>query len=171
MSKPRLDTVPSRWQKQMEETLRTSLRPIAAVSGLIMLAPSAANADLIFCNQFTQSIYAAIAYQQQDGSWISRGWLNVDPGKCASFDSALTLKGFYYRVESVPYRVNGRQVTGSWGNGDGSFAIYENSNFQYWNAQAKPLNSTMAPFTRNDNAVSEKENLTINILLDKPTGQ
>jgi uncharacterized membrane protein len=155
----------------MEETMRTSLRLIAAVSGLIMLAPSAANADLIFCNQFTQLIYVAMAYQQQNGAFISRGWLNVDPGNCASFDSSLTLKGFYYRVESVPYRLNGREVTETWGNGDGSFAVFEKSNFQYWNAQAKPLNSTMAPFTRNDNAVSEKENLTINILLDKPTGQ
>jgi len=46
----------------MEESMTTSLRLTAAVSGLIMLAPSAAHADLIFCNQFTQSIYAAIAY-------------------------------------------------------------------------------------------------------------
>jgi hypothetical protein len=36
----------------------------------------------------------------------------------------------------------------AWGKGDAMFAIWERANFNYWNAQAKPLNSTMAKFTK-----------------------
>ena len=144
--------------------MRISSGLIAAAGGLATLAPSAANANLIFCNKFTEQIYVAIAYQQKDGSWISRGWLNVDPGRCAYFDSSLTLNGYYYRVESAPYRLNGHQAVEVWGDdGDGTFAIWDKNNFQYWNAQAKPLNSTMAKFTRIDDAVSEHVDSIVNI--------
>jgi len=142
-----------------------------AAIGAFSLPPSAANADVIFCNKFEYRFYVAIAYRQQDGAFISRGWLNVDPEKCASFDSALTANGFYYRVESVPFRSGGRTVTETWGSGDGTFAILEKSNFNFWQAQSKPLNSTMAAFTKEDAAVSPEHSVRIIITSSKPATQ
>ena len=82
-----------------------------AIGLACLLANPSARADIIFCNNFPHLIYIAIAYPQDDGSWITRGWLNVDTGQCSEFDSALRVKTFYYRAESVPFRAGGHQVT------------------------------------------------------------
>jgi len=112
---------------------------------------SGAKADIIFCSNFPHLVYVAIAYPQTDGSnsWISRGWLNIDTGKCAQFDTALQVMTLYYRGESVTYKDKGKSVNTVWGGGgDGKFAILENSNFNFWNAQTKVLDSTLAGFTK-----------------------
>ena len=80
-------------------------------------ATTGARAEIQFCNKFPQKVYVAIAYPQSDQSWISRGWLEIDTGDCAEFDSALHPSTIYYRGESVPYRnASGASVTRVWSN-------------------------------------------------------
>jgi len=111
-------------------------------------ATTGAQAEIKFCNKFPQKVFIAIAYPQSDQSWISRGWLEIGTGDCAEFDSALHPDTVYYRGESVPYRnASGASVTRVWSNSAHQFAIWEKDNFQYWNAQEKVLNSTLADFS------------------------
>jgi len=119
-----------------------------ALVAISLTATSAARAEIQFCNKFPQKVYVAIAYPQSDQSWISRGWLEIDTGDCAEFDSALHPGTIYYRGESVPYRnTSGASVTRVWSNSARQFAIWEKDNFEYWNAQEKVLNSTLADFS------------------------
>ena len=111
-------------------------------------AATDARAEIQFCNKFPQKVFVAIAYPQDDQSWISRGWIEVDTGDCAEFDSALHPSTIYYRGESVPYRnASGASVTRVWSNSAHQFAIWEKDNFNYWNAQQRVLNSTLADFS------------------------
>jgi hypothetical protein len=111
-------------------------------------ATTDARAEIQFCNKFPQKVFVAIAYPQDDQSWISRGWIEVDTGDCAEFDSALHPSTIYYRGESVPYRnASGASVTRVWSNSAHQFAIWEKDNFNYWNAQQRVLNSTLADFS------------------------
>jgi hypothetical protein len=122
----------------------TALAFVAASLG----ATTGAQADIQFCNKFPQKVFVAIAYQQSDQSWISRGWLEIDAGTCAEFDSALHPSTIYYRGESVPYRnAHGVSVTTVWSKTGHQFAIWEKDNFNYWNAQEKVLNSTLVDFS------------------------
>ena len=130
--------------------LRTTLGA-CAIGVACLYTSSSARADIVFCNKFPHLVYVAIAYSQTDGSnsWVSRGWLNIDTGDCAEFDTALHVKALYYRAESATYRDSGKSVNTVWGGGgDSKFAVLENSNFNFWNAQEKVLNSTLAVFTK-----------------------
>jgi hypothetical protein len=111
-------------------------------------ATTGARAEIQFCNKFPQKVYVAIAYPQDDQSWISRGWLEIDTGGCAEFDSALHPSTIYYRGESAPYRnAQGVSVTTVWSKPGHQYAIWEKDNFNYWNAQQRVLNSTLADFS------------------------
>lgn len=124
---------------------------VTSLFAISLFATSGAKAELVFCNKFPHPLYVAIAYPQTDGSnsWLSRGWLNVDTGTCSEFDTALHVKTLYYRAESVSYRSGGESVRTVWGGaGDASFAIWEDDNFNYWNAQTKVLKSTLVTFTK-----------------------
>lgn len=111
-------------------------------------ATTGARAEFQFCNKFPQKVYVAIAYPQGDQSWISRGWLEIDTGDCAEFNSALHPNAIYYRAESVPYRnASGASVTRVWSTPGHQYAIWEKDNFNYWNAQQKVLNSTLVDFS------------------------
>ena len=113
-----------------------------------LLVPATADAAIIFCNKFAHEVYVAIAYPQDNGLWMTRGWLSLDPGDCAPFDTAIHVKEFWYRSESVSYRnAAGTSVRMVWGN-KRKFAIWENDNFQYWNAEKQVLKSTLANFSQ-----------------------
>jgi hypothetical protein len=113
-----------------------------------LAATTGARAEIQFCNKFPQKVYVAIAYPQGDQSWVSRGWLEIDTGDCAEFDSALHPNTIYYRGESVPYRnASGASVTRVWSTPGRQYAIWEKDNFNYWNAQEKVLNSTLVDFS------------------------
>ncbi|THD49036.1 MAG: DUF1036 domain-containing protein [Bradyrhizobium sp.] len=107
-----------------------------------------ARAAIQFCNKFPQKIFVAIAYSQADGSWESRGWLELDNGDCRDFDSALHPGTLFYRGESVTYRnQRGQNVTTVWSTPGHQFATWEKDNFEYWGAEGKVLNSTLEDFT------------------------
>jgi uncharacterized membrane protein len=148
--------------------MRTALfKTCSCAAGLACLvAVSSAKAEIIFCNEFPHLVYVAMAYPQDEGSWISRGWLALKTGECSLFDTALRVKTFYFRGESERYRDASRRRTKmNWGAGR-SFAIWEASNFNYWNAQTKVLNSSLADFTQGPvttgDAVSAKVTFTDN---------
>jgi hypothetical protein len=119
----------------------------AALFAALSLVATQARADIVFCNKFPHEIFVAIAYPQVSGQWLSRGWMSIAPRDCAYFDSAIRVKTFYYRAESDPYRERGHRVKEVWGKSNRSFAIWENSNFEYWDASRRVLNSSLAPFT------------------------
>ena len=81
-------------------TIELSARAVLAC----LLAGPSARADITFCNEFPQLVYVAMAYPQNGGSWISRGWISHKTGECSLFDPALRVKTFYYRGESAAYR-------------------------------------------------------------------
>src|SRR6202142_197800 len=119
------------------------------VAGLACLLPiSSAKAEIKFCNQFPYGVYVAIAYPQDGGSWLSRGWMSLGTGECSVFDAALRVKTFYFLGASAAYRSgSGSRIKTSWASGR-KFAIYEDSNFNYWNATERVLKSSLAEFTQ-----------------------
>jgi hypothetical protein len=136
-------------------------RLAGGILAALLLQMTSARAEIEFCNQFTQKIYVAIAYPQNGGSWLSRGWLEIPPKTCDFFDSALRVATFYFRGESVPYRSStGQRVTDSWGKGK-SFAISEDSNFQYYDAEHKVLSSTLVPFTAGPEGLTDSSKVTV----------
>jgi hypothetical protein len=137
-----------------------------AIGVACLLASPSAKADIVFCNNFPYLVYIAIAYPQQDGSWISRGWLNVDTGQCTEFDSAIKVKTFYYRGESVPYSDGGRRVKTTWGGNDAQFAIWEDNNFNYWDAQTQVLNSSPAGFIKAPETTGDAISATVTFQAD-----
>jgi uncharacterized membrane protein len=126
-----------------------NVRLFVSVAAFAVGACGHAHAGLIFCNQFPHEVYIAIAYPQAGDDWLSRGWLSLNTGECAPFDTALSTQAFYYRAESETYRAGGKRVSFIWGDkGDRSFAIWDADNFQYYGAQNRVLKSTLKPFAR-----------------------
>ena len=126
-----------------------------------LLVPATADAAIIFCNKFAHEVYVAIAYPQDNGLWMTRGWLSLDTGDCSTFDTAIHVKEFWYRGASVSYRnAAGTSVRMVWGN-KRKFAIWENDNFQYWNAEKQVLNSTLANFSQGASSISGDVSVTV----------
>jgi uncharacterized membrane protein len=128
--------------------LRSSMAS-AAVAVLILLAGHSARADegeISFCNDFPHTLYIAIAYEEYPDNYISRGWLQVETGKCYVFDTAIRVKSFYYRAESESYRDGKHKVKMLWGT-DRKFAI-KDSNFQSYNADKAYSGMHLAGFAK-----------------------
>ncbi len=106
-------------------------------SGALLLPATHARAgtgDITFCNEFPHTLFIALAYSQADvNNYLSRGWLEIDTGKCYIFDTAIRVPTFYFRAESEPYKDGKHKVTMSWGD-DKNFAV-RNANFQSYNAE------------------------------------
>ncbi len=135
----------------------------AAFAALIfcLFAVSGAKGDIIFCNKDGHFIYVAIAYAQSGGSFISRGWLSLNDGECAPFDTALHVKTFYFHGESEWYREGRhRRTRQTWGKGQ-EFAIWDKSNFQYYDAEKRVLNSTLVEFTAGPEAENGDVSATV----------
>ena len=79
-----------------------SLATVCEATLALVIAMSSAKADIVFCNKFAHTVFVAIAYPQGDGSWISRGWLELATGQCNTFNSAIVVKTFYFRGETNP---------------------------------------------------------------------
>jgi uncharacterized membrane protein len=133
-----------------------SLMSIMVCAASLLLTVSTAKADIIFCNKFPADVWVAIAYQQKDGSWLSRGWLSVETGNCYEFDTAIRVKTFYFRAESKPYH----HKTYFWGSGK-DFAVWEKDNFQYYGADQRVLKSTLKSFTKAPDADGDEISATV----------
>ena len=131
------------------------------------LAATDAQASVQFCNKFPREVYVAVAYSQDDDTWISRGWLDLRTGDCQEFDAALRPSTLYYRAESVSFRnAKGVSVTQVWGSAEHRYAIDPNNNFNYWNAQEKVLKSTLADFSLAAEGLTTESSVTVTIEQD-----
>jgi len=136
--------------------------PVAAVC----LGATAARADITFCNKSGQNlIYISIAYPQRDGSYISRGWMSLNNGECAIFDTAIHVPTFFFRAESEWVRGHGRRTREVWGKGQ-KFAVWDNDNYQYYNAQERVLKSTLEEFTQGPTADNGDVSATVTFTED-----
>lgn len=137
--------------------MRRILVLLGVAAAALSAAPSA-RAGLTFCNEFPHTVFIAIAYPQENGTWLSRGWLEVATGDCLPFDTAIHAKSFYYRAESEPYRDGGKQVKMSWGDKSArSFAVWEDDNFQYYDAEHRVLRSTLVGFSKGPDGSDERD--------------
>ena len=129
--------------------MRSSL-VFAALASVVLLAAASAGAEegqITFCNDFPHRVFVAIAYSQTDvNNYLSRGWLEIETGKCYVFDTAIRVPTFYYRAESEPYREGKHRVTMSWGN-EKQFAVRD-ANFQSYNAEKAYSGMHMANFSK-----------------------
>jgi uncharacterized membrane protein len=121
----------------------------AVVTGLLLArAAEAQFTQLTFCNQYQQTIFVAVAYQQSNQTWLSRGWLEIKPNDCEAFDSALSVQLFYYRAETNKFTdpYTGVKGTASWGNnGDRKFAV-TGPDFNFYDAQRARADAHLAGF-------------------------
>ena len=116
--------------------LRSTL--IGALASIALLLPAsharAGTGDITFCNEFPHTLFIALAYSQADvNNYLSRGWLEIETGKCYIFDTAIRVPTFYFHAESEPYKDGKHKVTMSWGD-DKKFAVRD-ANFQSYNAE------------------------------------
>jgi hypothetical protein len=134
---------------------RAGLAALLVSVSVMPLGARAEAADLIdikICNNYPDGIYVAIAYPQNESSWISRGWLFVPTDTCSFFDTALHVPTFYLRAEtrwhSTGRRRRSREVWGE--KGDRSFAVVEDSSgsFNYYTAETKVRGIPNEPFVR-----------------------
>jgi Protein of unknown function (DUF1036) len=112
--------------------------------------------NINICSRFPHTIMFSMAYPDQgdgsaSGDWISRGWLPIDTGYCYYFDNALRLPTFYFRAVSVPFRLNGRSVRGTWGDTGTnlkSFRVPKSTDvaYNYWRADVKSSVQRMDSF-------------------------
>src|SRR5512143_15651 len=94
----------------------------------------AGSGEISFCNEFPHKLYIAIAYLQTDvNNYLSRGWLEVETGKCYVFDTAIRVESFYFRAESETYRDGKHKVKTEWGT-DKKFAVRD-AKLQSYNAE------------------------------------
>jgi uncharacterized membrane protein len=116
--------------------LRSWLDAAPLSAALLLAAPSARaeEGQISFCNEFPHKVFVAIAYLQTDvNNYLSRGWLEIETGKCYVFDTAIRVPTFYYRAESETYRDGKHKVKMNWGN-EKKFAVRD-ANFQSYNAE------------------------------------
>jgi uncharacterized membrane protein len=65
--------------------MRSGLISAVLASFILLAAPCvrAQTGEISFCNEFPHKIFVAIAYLQTDvNNYLSRGWLEVETGKC-----------------------------------------------------------------------------------------
>ena len=129
--------------------MRSRLISAVLASFVLLAAPCAraGNGDVSFCNEFPHKLYIAIAYLETDvNNYLSRGWLEVETGKCYIFDTAIRVPTFYYRAESETYRDGKHKVKMEWGN-DKQFAVRD-ANFQSYNAEKAYSGMRLAGFSK-----------------------
>jgi len=112
--------------------------------------------NINICSSFPHTIMFSMAYPSEGdgsspGNWISRGWLPIDTGYCYYFDNSLHLTTFYFRAVSVPFRLNGRSVRGTWGDKGTnlkSFRVPKSTDvaYNYWRADVKSSVQRMDSF-------------------------
>jgi uncharacterized protein DUF1036 len=78
-------------------------------------------------------------------NYLSRGWLEVETGKCYVFDTAIRVESFYFRAESETYR-DGKHVKMELGT-DKKFAVRD-ANFQSYNAEKAYSGMRLAGFAK-----------------------
>ena len=129
--------------------MRIPLSKAACCLSALALAcvASSARADIAFCNKFGETVFVAIAYPQDNGAWMTRGWLELATGECRPFDTAIRVTALYYRGVSATFtNSSGQQSRIVWG-GSRKFATWWPDNFEYWDAEHQVLRSSLEGYT------------------------
>ncbi|MFB2919786.1 DUF1036 domain-containing protein [Aerosakkonema funiforme] len=66
----------------LKKLLISSASILISSAALVFATP--ARADFVVCNRAAGRAYVAISWTDQQGQTWSRGWLQLDPGNCAS---------------------------------------------------------------------------------------
>lgn len=87
--------------------VKMAQRNLVRASALAALAigvalPTAARADLKFCNQTKDDVSLAIGFKSTDSDqWTSEGWWNIKPGECKTpIEGILKARYYYYYADS-----------------------------------------------------------------------
>ena len=127
--------------------LTISAALLALASLFVSGAAYAVEGEITFCNEFPHKVYVAIAYLQTDvNNYLTRGWLDIETGKCYVFDTAIRVQTFYYHAESDSYKEGKNKVKMNWGKGQ-QFAVRD-TNFQSYNAEKKYSGMYLAEFSQ-----------------------
>jgi uncharacterized membrane protein len=64
--------------------------------------PTAARAELKFCNHTSEQVSLAIGFSSPDsGQWTSEGWWTIDPNQCkVPIGGVLKARYYYYYADS-----------------------------------------------------------------------
>jgi uncharacterized membrane protein len=143
------DRLGARDEEESGMALMRSALVSVLFSSIVLLAAHPARAEegqISFCNNFPHTVYIAIAYEQYEDDYISRGWLEVETGKCYVFDTAIRVSSFYFRAESESYRDGRHRVKMVW-SGDKKFAVRD-ANFQAYGAEKAYSGMRLEGFTK-----------------------
>jgi uncharacterized membrane protein len=89
------------------------IRTFALVALTIALAlPTAARAELKFCNHTKEQVSVAIGYNSTDsGQWTSEGWWTIDPDQCkVPIGGVLKQRYYYYYADSDSNKWDGDYI-------------------------------------------------------------
>lgn len=148
--------------------MRTTLWKVACLLPVAALAcaASSARADIAFCNKFAKTVFVAIAYPQDNGAWLTRGWLELATEECRPFDTAIRVTALYYRAVSAAFTdESGQQIRIVWG-GERKFATWWPDNFEYWDAEHQVLKSSLEGYTAVAESIVGTPNITVTFEAD-----
>jgi uncharacterized membrane protein len=74
-------------------------RGLAPISYTTIRGTTQAWAKIQLCNKFKHPINVALAYDQ-NGAWVSDGWITINPGQCQIDAKHADLTSFYYYGET-----------------------------------------------------------------------
>jgi len=147
--------------------VRTSL--LAMLAGVAL--PAAAEAGITFCNRTQHPVFAAVAYQEGDGSWTSTGWLEVEPAGCDVYSLPRTVDFFYYRGETDWYELgNGRKQMVAWGANGNDFPVVDDD-FTFHHAERAHAEARFEPFSPSFRSSSGPLSETVTFNPDDTTTQ
>ncbi len=107
---------------------------------LLIISGSQASAKLQICNKFMHPVHTALAYQQ-NGVWVSDGWITVDTNKCLIDTTHADITSFYYYGETDTFD----RQTWSWGR-DKDFSV-KTGDFTFRNADTQQRGARLVKFS------------------------
>jgi len=76
-----------------------------------MALPTAAKAELKFCNHTKESVSVAIGYSSDTKQWTSEGWWTIDPNACkVPVGGVLKARYYYYYADSDSNKWDGDYI-------------------------------------------------------------
>jgi Protein of unknown function (DUF1036) len=148
---------------------------LPAIAFALALLPIPSRAAIRFCNDYSRTIYVAVAYQDTWGIWQARGWLELTPKQCSAFaNPELHVSTFSFHAESEVFRDQGQEVSQFWGKSsapDKQLAVTNNAFL--WSDADRPKAGAarMVGFIASGISTSDKSELTIDVTVHlEPNG-
>lgn len=88
----------------MRSRLFQLLAVVVMVGALVL--PSSARAAFLLCNHASAAVEAAFGYNEQS-TWVSEGWWQIQPGQCARvYNKPLTQRFYFYYARVLTQSAN-----------------------------------------------------------------